>query len=223
MMKIYRKFNGFFFIVFLLSSLITLNLFAQKNPLVKNIENLSESGDILLISMPCYLCSVIENETDSEFSHLGIILKTDTGTFVLDSTGKVQKTKLSAFVDKAKKFSFLKLIRSKQANLLPDSFIMNLVFRVDFEGAPYDPYFLVDNKIGKRTALYCSEFVKEYFDAFGIKTPDYQPMTFTKNLDIWQKYYEGIKYEIPEGEPGINPESFNQSNLYKSIKSFYKP
>lgn len=221
-MKIDRKFKSFFLIVFLISNFLTLNLFAQKNPLVKNIENLSETGDILLISMSCYLCSVIEDETDSDFSHLGIILKTEKGTFVLDSAGKVQKTSLENFISKVKKFSFLKLIRSKQAESLPDTFTMNLIFRLEFEGAPYDPYFLVNNQIGKRSALYCSEFVKEYFDLIGIETPDYQPMTFEKNLEAWQNYYKGIKKDVPEGELGINPESFNKSDLYQKIKSFYK-
>ncbi|MDA8793992.1 YiiX/YebB-like N1pC/P60 family cysteine hydrolase, partial [Bacteriovoracaceae bacterium] len=167
-------------------------------------------------------CGVIEDETNSEFSHLGIILKTNKGTMVLDSAGKVMQSSLKSFVSKAKKYSFLKLIRSNQSEFFPDSFTMNLIFRLEFEGAPYDPYFLVNNVINSKSALYCSEFVKEYFDLLGIETPDYRPMEFNKNLEKWKTYYLGLNIKVPEGELGINPESFNQSNLYESIKSFYK-
>ena len=49
-----------------------------------------QSGDVILISFNCYECRVIENETDSPFSHSGVVLKDESGNLkIAQSLGQI--------------------------------------------------------------------------------------------------------------------------------------
>ncbi|MBC7540845.1 MAG: hypothetical protein H7281_18635, partial [Bacteriovorax sp.] len=49
-----------------------------------------KAGDVLLISFNCYECRVIESETNSKFSHSGVIVKNELSEILVgQSLGQV--------------------------------------------------------------------------------------------------------------------------------------
>ena len=58
-----------------------------------------QSGDIILISFNCYECRVIESETNSPFSHSGVVVKNEKGELmVAQSLTTVRLSSLQDFL-----------------------------------------------------------------------------------------------------------------------------
>lgn len=86
-----------------------------------------------------------------------------------------------------------------------------------FLGRPYDVWFLEDNE-----AMYCSELVREsYRTADGGYLFDSKPMNF-KNSEgefplYWQQLFALIGQEIPQGQPGTNPQDMSESDRLTQV------
>ncbi len=88
------------------------------------------------------------------------------------------------------------------------------------EGQPYDFTYVFDNK-----GYYCSEFVYEIF--LHEKVFALEPMTFIDPStgqfhDGWVKYYQDLGMEIPEGQPGCNPNKMADSPNIEFLNYFEK-
>ena len=70
------------------------------------------SGDILLQPLHCWACNLIEAETESEFSHIGVVTKVENGeVFVGEAFTKVREVTLEEFNSKTQKGLKLKVMR----------------------------------------------------------------------------------------------------------------
>ena len=70
-------------------------------------------------------------------------------------------------------------------------------------GAPYNRTYRIDDE-----GYYCSEFIYLLFEKDSVFNLD--PMTFIDPLTgtfhpVWEQHYKGLGIDIPEGEPGCNP------------------
>lgn len=178
-----------------------------------------QNGDVLLISFNCYECRVIESETNSSFSHSGVIIKNESheirvgqslgfvALYPLDQFLKNKTPGTSVSVYRPKEFVNLKA--SDQASLEER---MLSVFNSTFKGAPFDTKYLWNNFDDKgRELLYCSEFIAKFLDHFlGTATIPY-PLTYKKNEAYWFQYFHGV---IPEGELGNSPASFSKDERF---------
>jgi hypothetical protein len=167
------------------------------------------SGDILLISFNCYECRVIESETDSKFSHSGVVILDENKIpMVAQALTKVHLAPLNEFLKYKTPGSKISVLRSfeLQNSLLDNK--MRKEFALKFQNLPFDSKYLWNNFNDKgQELLYCSEFVAKFIDLF-LQTPTtIFPLTYKKNYDYWFKYFKG---EIPEGELGNSPASFLQ-------------
>jgi hypothetical protein len=178
------------------------------------------SGDVILISFNCYECRVIEDETNSAFSHSGVIVKNENGeTFVAQALVKVQMSPLKDFLKNitpgTQAFVYRPFELENTKNILSLEKGMRDIFDQNFKGLPFDSSYLWNNfdKEG-RELLYCSEFVAKFLDHF-LSTPSLLfPLSFSKNYAYWLMYFKG---NIPEGVMGNSPFSFSIDSRFHLI------
>lgn len=177
-----------------------------------------KAGDILLASLPCWICSVIELEEDSLFSHIGILNQENGEWVVYESFGEVRKSKLPKFLKGLRKDRIVRVLRLRSEPNFSARKLQS-VFEKKYEGLSYDNKFLWNNydHLG-REKYYCSEFVQKFFLDFISLTLTTKRMHFDKKRKYWERFFKG---EIPDGELGISPEDFNKSADFIHLKDFY--
>jgi hypothetical protein len=176
-------------------------------------------GDVVLISFNCFECRVIESETNSTFSHSGVVIKNEANEIRIgQSLGKVALYPIAEFLNKSTPHTLVSVYRPKEFQTLNSKDFSSLekrmlaIFNSSFKGAAFDFLYKWNNfdKDGKEL-LYCSEFIAKFLDNFlGAPTIPY-PMTFKKNEAYWFKYFHGV---IPEGELGNSPASFSRDDRF---------
>lgn len=178
-----------------------------------------QNGDVLLISFNCYECRVIESETDSKFSHSGVVIKNENHEIRIgQSLGSIALYPLDQFLKNKTPGTVVAVFRPKDFQNLNSNEMISLedrmlsVFNSTFKGAPFDTKYLWNNFDSKgRELLYCSEFIAKFLDHFlSVATVPY-PLTYKKNEAYWFKYFNGV---IPEGELGNSPASFSHDDRF---------
>lgn len=172
-------------------------------------------GDILLQPLDCWSCDLIEDEEQTIYSHMGIVLSVNP-LLVADSRRKVEKQTLAEFdaiTEEGLKIRVLRFQNEKITDHLEknaDAFYH--LFVSEFEGLPYDHEFLWNNLSedgGQK--LYCSEMVAKFLQAFLGLDPIVKRMHFSRNFELWQRYFKG---NVPVGEWGNSPADFERSELF---------
>lgn len=194
---------------------LVLNLVGLQFAHAINLQN----GDVLLISFNCYECRVIESETNSKFSHSGVIIKNEAHEIrVGQSLGFVALYPLDQFLKNKTAGTIVSVYRPKEFSNLKTLDMSSLeermlsTFNSTFKDAPFDDKYLWNNFDEKgRELLYCSEFIAKFLDHFlGVATVPY-PLTFKKNEAYWLQYFHGV---IPEGELGNSPAAFSRDERF---------
>ncbi len=189
-----------------------------------------QTGDFLFQDVDCTLCEAIENVTYGydgyNFSHVGMVVKENGGTFVLEAISDgVVKTPLKEFMNRSKdtdgnpKVLQMRL-KPEYQKIIPDV-IESLESHL---GSPYDSHFLPGND-----AYYCSELL---YDAVCSVMPErciFQmlPMTYIdpqtgKTNTAWLDYFRNMNVAVPEGIDGINPGMMSRSEVLLPVKEFGK-
>lgn len=175
-------------------------------------------GDILLQPLDCWSCSLIEEEEESIYSHMGIVVSTNP-VLVADSRKKVEVQSLEEFNSITEKNQKIQIMRFRNEDIVnalrSKSSAFLALFRSEFEGLSYDHKFLWNNfdENGNQT-LYCSEMVAKLLQAFLGIDPIVKRMHFNRNTDQWSRYFHG---DIPAGKWGNSPADFERSNLFYSV------
>lgn len=178
-----------------------------------------KNGDVLLISFNCYECRVIESETNSKFSHSGVIIKNENHEIrVGQSLGSVALYPLEDFLKNRTPGTNVSVYRVKEFlkfNAAESAEVeerMLAIFNTTFKGLPFDQKYLWNNFDSKgRELLYCSEFIAKFLDHFLEESTIPFPLSYKKNEDYWLKYFKG---NIPEGELGNSPASFAHDDRF---------
>ena len=174
------------------------------------------TGDILLQPLNCWSCRLIEEQEDSDYSHIGIVVNIDGKTMVAEAYGKVSLVTLKDFLGKTHPDKVVKVRRLDYHFFDFENFEKRLISSVkNLIGNPYDRSFLWDNLINGKEAIYCSELVYKVIYP-QVKFWDLTPkvMLFDRNADLWDRYFRG---ETPRGKLGISPEDFNQSKDFITL------
>lgn len=147
---------------------------------------------------------MIEAQTGSPYSHIGVVIIKKGIPFVAQAWGKVQLTPLKDFLSQGVGNHLI--IRTRQSidnrQLLHD-------FKQTFEGLPYDRDFRWSDE-----AIYCSELVYKLLALQKINMPEPKAMQFDINRDFWIRYFRG---NPPDGELGNSPADFANSLLFEKI------
>jgi hypothetical protein len=198
-------------------------------PLIEGIELLRE-GDLLFQDLDCGpLCEAIETVTEgyrnAHFSHVGILINDENNQLkVLEAIG--EKVKLTPVDDFLNRFYDTNgrpkvVVGRPKKNAFDFKNLKNIGMYLE---KTYDDVFdITDDR------YYCSELVYLlYSDYSGKKLFELVPMTFKdkesgKFFPAWQKYYDTINIEIPEGKPGINPGGISKSDKIEIIYRYGDP
>lgn len=181
-----------------------------------------QSGDVLLLSFNCYECRVIESETDSSFSHSGVvIISSDKGLRIAQSLGRVALYSLEDFkknitphtkISVYRPVDFLDLDKDELLNL---DYAMENLFVQKFQNLPFDSNYLWNNfDSNGNELLYCSEFIAKFLDSFLSQKTIPEKLSYKKNWSYWLQYFRGV---IPEGEVGNSPASFSRDSRFKFV------
>ncbi|MBI2520873.1 MAG: hypothetical protein HYV97_10665 [Bdellovibrio sp.] len=187
------------------------------------------TGDVILISLNCSLCPLIENETDSPYSHSGIVVQKDAGVIVVaQALGRgVHHVLLEQFLNTVRTEGVAHIFRTRELDQLyhkhPESF-KNFeqklweTYQKKFLGLPFDPYFLWDNFDAQgRERLYCSEFVAKLLNDSLRRDISTVPMDFSRNAAAWERLFHGA---VPQGKPGLAPVDFSKNALFYFVNAF---
>ncbi|MDH4469018.1 MAG: YiiX/YebB-like N1pC/P60 family cysteine hydrolase [Bacteriovoracaceae bacterium] len=184
-----------------------------------------KTGDLIFVSLPCYMCRLIELEERSLYSHMGMVVmrvgedKRFHEALILESWGEVKLTPLDEFLKRRNKQVPVLFLRSKVK--LSSHQLKNAL--PTWNGLPYDEKFSWNNtdKNGNEL-LYCSELIYKFLDSI-LKPadkkwflPPLKKMHFQIYPDKWAKYF--FPAPVPEGEEGISPQDFvNHSMGWKKL------
>lgn len=170
--------------------------------------NALEVGDVLLQPLKCWTCSLIEQEENSDYSHMGIYL----------GDGKVaeayaDRVKIVDLEDFKSKTDPARKILVRRLNQIPQDFKLQLMTELSqYLNRPYDRWF-----DWKDDAIYCSELVYKILDKL-VSFSDLAPkrMLFQHNPEYWDRYFQG---QTPRGELGISPGDFELSSDFISVET----
>lgn len=173
------------------------------------------AGDILLAPMKCYLCKLIEGETNSDYSHLFVFIE---GSKFAHSLGKVEYidySEIKKIVDPSRPMLH---VRHKSFRTFSSGKIKREL-HLQYLGLPYDKEFLWNNfDESGNEKFYCSEFVLKLLNSsfqLGL-TP--LPMSYDIYPEAWRSYFGG---RPPTGLPGVAPSFFENDKNFEQIKYIY--
>ena len=176
-------------------------------------------GDVLLQPRDCWSCTLIEEQENSIYSHMGMVIQVEPTLKVIDALGTVKVQDYAAFdagTQKDQKISVRRLVNEKAVQFMQDRKIdfMDYYLRM-FDGLKYDHDFIWNNlDENGYEKLYCSELITKLLQGFmGIEVAT-RRMKFDKNRDQWIKYFRG---NPPDGKIGNSPAVFEESHLFYEV------
>ena len=184
-------------------------------------------GDLLFqvgaaSSMSGAITAATERDSELNFTHVGIAIPGNGADSVLEATsdGGVRITRLEDFLDRAARIGGRPAVVAMR--LRDTSGVSASVERArGYLGQPYDYSYRPDN--GK---IYCSELVWEsYRDPYGERIFTARPMNF-RAADgtmpaYWTALFEESGEEIPEGEPGTNPNDMAREGVLTEVGRYF--
>ncbi|MHA7943237.1 YiiX/YebB-like N1pC/P60 family cysteine hydrolase [Formosa sp. 3Alg 14/1] len=215
---------------YLLSILLAISLI---NSCKQGPEFSIQEGDLLFQDVDCGpFCESIEAVTEGvnqyNFSHVGLVMESANGDLkVMEAVSAgVVLTPIDSFLNRSldafnKPKVVVGRVKPQLSHLIPEaiSFIHTKM------NAEYDPYFDIDND-----KYYCSELIHLAFKAANNNEPIFkeQPMTFkspetNKTFAIWEVYFRNLDYDIPEGQPGLNPGGMSRSSYINIVHHYGTP
>lgn len=176
-------------------------------------------GDILLQPRQCWSCTLIEEQENSIYSHIGMVIEVVPELKVIDALGTVKIQSFEAFnsgTQKDQRISVRRLVRSDAVAFIQNNRVEFLdYYKKMFDGLKYDHDFLWNNfDENGDEKLYCSELLTKLLQGFlGIEVHT-RRMKFDKNRDQWIRYFRG---NPPDGKIGNSPAVFEQSHLFYEV------
>ncbi|MDP2890287.1 MAG: YiiX/YebB-like N1pC/P60 family cysteine hydrolase [Bacteroidota bacterium] len=179
-----------------------------------------QSGDLLFRGATSGKISeaidkVTQTSNETHFSHVGLVEVSDSGMVVLHASpdGGTCVVSLDEFQNPEGDSVMVVAYRLKTEwqKTIPAA----LTKAKQLLGKPYNFSYILSD-----TAHYCSEFVYLAFATDSVFT--LEPMTFkdpaTGNFPpAWSEYYQKMGLEIPEGQPGCNPNGMAASDKLERL------
>ena len=168
-----------------------------------------KTGDILLQPLHCRLCDLIEEEEQSIYSHMGLVIVMDREVMILESFAfGVKLVSLAEFNKKTQRDQKLRHLRFKENHVI-DSNTLMAIYELRYAGLQYDSDFLWDNFDERGLEkLYCSEMVVKILNEVIVWNYPIKRMTFTRRAQAWDDHFRGA---TPRNEWGNAPADFAKS------------
>lgn len=175
-------------------------------------------GDVVLLSLNCWSCQMIESEIQAPFSHTAVVMDImPEGEILLaQALGQgVEKIELSTLLRWARKESDLFFVRPRFSKEV-SSEVLTTHFFEHFNGLPFDPLFLWDNESEEgEEKLYCSEFIIKFLRDFIDKEMTPFEMDYSRHWNYWTEYFR--PHPVPQGQPGVSPADFLRMEAFSFL------
>lgn len=183
----------------------------KENNLIKNIKN----GDLIFVGAQTEELSgainrVTKLSEETNFDHVGLIEKTSDSIFVLHAApmGGSQREEIHHFytsqTEKNNKIVIYRLKDNYQKT------IPNAISKAKtMLGKPYNWLYILNDD-----ELYCSDFVERAFrndNVFELIPMNFKNQKTGKIDDFWVDFYRKKGKEVPQDEPGTNPNQLASS------------
>ena len=171
-----------------------------------NSENIAEAID-----------KVTQTSAQTHFSHVGLVEVADSGIFVLHASPKGGTCMVPVYEFLYPEGDSVKVVAYRLKEQWQKSVPGAIARARQLLGKPYNFSYILND-----TTHYCSEFVYLAFAEDSVF--EMKPMTFKdpKTQDFfptWVEYYEKMGIEIPEGQPGCNPNGMATSTKLDRLGS----
>lgn len=175
-----------------------------------------QDGDILLQHVPCYLCSVIADVTDSQYSHCGITVRREGRPYVLEAIGPVRYTPAKTWINSGDSGMFTQL---RPRNMTKAQIAEAIAEAEKMLGRPYDIQYEWDER-----KIYCSELVhKVFLRGANIEIGEKQAI---RSLN-WQPHERFIRHiaggDLPLDRVLVTPESLTRGPNVALVYSTFPP
>ena len=175
-----------------------------------------KDGDVIFHTSQSSQSIAIQRATESQYSHMGLIVHRDGKPFVFEAVTTVRLTPLDQWIARGTGHHFVvKRLRNAKTVLTPAGLERLHAVARRFAGRPYDLTFgWADDRI------YCSELVwKAYDRALGIQIGSLQKIRNFNLSDptVRAKMHERYGNNIPLDEPVISPVAMFQSSLLVTV------
>mgnify|MGYP000623215847 CR=1 FL=1 len=195
---------------------LLLLLFILISNSISSQDYLAKDGDVIFHTSLSLQSQLIQDATNSNLSHVGIIYIKDGKSYVFEAVGPVKITPLDEWIYRGKdnKYKVYRSIRSLSENDLNKMYD----YCVSQQGKDYDVKFQWnDDKI------YCSELVWCAYNSIGVKLSVPKPFS---DFDIEK---EEIKKEIIrrygnkfiQSEPVVSPKCLAESKYLEKVFNNY--
>lgn len=181
--------------------------FAQQTIPYRNL--FIQNGDLLFVgaqkeNLSGAINRVTQRQSDVSFDHVGILEVSDRQAYILHAIGKKGSVRepLDSLVYRKEEenqgFALYRLAEGFQS-AIPEAIEKSKALL----GKPYNWSYVLND-----SSLYCSDLVERAFRHAGIFR--LEPMTFIdpktgKTDSYWAEFYRKLGMEVPEGQPGCNP------------------
>jgi uncharacterized protein YycO len=206
-------------ILFILAFFFSLSTNAQERAFYRQLE--LQTGDLLFFGAKTDQLSgainrVTQRQEEVSFDHVGLLEISDSTIYILHaspadgSIREVLDSVLSRAGEKNKRMVVYRLSDDAQAS------IPTAIDRAEtMLGKPYNWSYVLND-----SSLYCSDFVERAFRDAALFS--LEPMTFkdpkTGQTDsFWASYYKNLGMDVPEGQPGCNPNGLAANEHLKKI------
>lgn len=199
-----------------------------------------QPGDVILLSLDCYVCTAISRTTDSPFNHSGLVLdvaRALDGTaasgvevMVAQALGVTGTLTLQEFLGQGGSGQRYAILRPRELQLISVAHPMRYqelikkmqnYFDTKMRGRDFDDAYLWDNvaKDGLEL-LYCSEMIQKTLNHILRDPIPPVSMDYRRMWEFWSDYFGG---HVPQGEPGNSPASLAASPMMMVIQEGIVP
>lgn len=181
-----------------------------------------EHGDLLFVTakqegLSGAINNVTQKEAQSNFDHIGLVEKSGKDYFVLHAAprGGSQRQPMSDFL-REQEHHGQRVVIYRLKNPYQNSIPYAIEKAKSLVGKDYNfDYILNEN------TYYCSDFIERAFRKHRIFK--LEPMTFIdpktgETNAFWKNFYQKKNLEVPEGQPGCNPNGLAASEKLERIK-----
>lgn len=176
-----------------------------------------KSGDVIVQSIKCKLCALIEAEEGLPYSHTGLVLAYPNGKVtVLEALGSVRQVSLEDFLSRKSEGTKAKVLRPRDtiaSRGVPAGELIH-IYQTRLAGLRYDADFLWNNQDERGQKLYCSELVVKVLNLFLREKIPTKPMHFNYDRAQWLEYFHG---NPPDDQPGVSPSDLARSPVFNLV------
>lgn len=175
------------------------------------------NGDLLFVTaketgLSGAINNVTRKQEEASFDHIGIAEKENGHWYVLHAApkGGSQKQELKNFLkdqsDEGQRVIIYRL-KPEYQKTIPAA----LLKAEAMLGKPYNFDYILDEN-----SYYCSDYIERAFRENHIFK--LEPMTFKdpktgKTNEFWESFYQKKNLQVPEGEPGCNPNEIGRAHV----------